>query len=286
MLSELAPAKVNLFLHVDRVKPNGRHDLQSLVVFAGAEAADEVFFSPGSALSLRLTGEVEDLVADCDDNLVLQAARGLLKASDNPGTGQFVLRKDLPVAAGIGGGSADAAAALRLLLHAFEIDPAVADALAPSLGGDVPVALRSSAANMLGEGERVSAVTLPAPIPAVLVNPRIPCPTGPIFAAYDAAGGGEAFAPVVIPEFASVGDCIEWCATQRNDLELAATRLVPEISEVLQELGSLEGVGLARMSGSGATCFALFETQKEAQGAQARLKSAHPDWWIRCTHLS
>lgn len=286
MFSELATAKVNLFLHVDRVKPNGRHELQSLVVFAGPEAADAVSFKPSGELTLRMAGIVEGLVDESDDNLVLQAARALLKASNCSQTGEFTLDKRLPIAAGVGGGSADAAAALRLLNRAFDLDSVFAQQVASSLGGDVPVALLSSAAIMAGEGERVTPVSLPAPIPALLVNPRLPCPTGAIFAAYDEAGGGETFASVSIPRFASVGECIEWCAALRNDLEPAAIALVPQISETLQALGALEDVRLARMSGSGATCFALFETHKAAQSAEAGLKSTHPDWWIRCTHLS
>lgn len=286
ILPERAPAKVNLFLHVDQMKPNGRHDLQSLVVFAGPEAADEVSFQPGDGLSLQISGVTEGLQGDQRDNLVFQAARAVLKAADSPLGAKLSLEKQLPVAAGIGGGSADAAATLRLLIRVFDLDPAIAEHVAPTLGGDVPVALLSSAALMEGEGERVTPITLPGPMPALLVNPRLPCPTGPIFSAFDGASGGQNFAPVALPRFKSVADCIDWCAQQRNDLEPAAIALVPEISDVLQGLETLEGARLTRMSGSGATCFTLFETHKAAQDAEASLKGAHPGWWIRYTALS
>ncbi|WP_340691503.1 4-(cytidine 5'-diphospho)-2-C-methyl-D-erythritol kinase, partial [Hyphomonas sp.] len=192
------------------------------------------------------------------------------------------LEKRLPVAAGIGGGSADAAAALRLLTRLWDINPAHARAIAPSLGGDVPVALLGQPALMRGEGERVEPVTLPAPIPAVLFNPGRACPTGPVFAAFDAAGGGQDFAELgPLPGFADLDALFGWLAAQRNDLEVPALALVPKIGPATP----LPPPHLTRMSGSGATFLALYATLAAAQESADRLSAEHPEWWVRATLL-
>ncbi|HAE29160.1 MAG TPA: 4-(cytidine 5'-diphospho)-2-C-methyl-D-erythritol kinase, partial [Hyphomonas adhaerens] len=200
--SALAPAKVNLFLHVGPVQPNGRHPLDSLVMFAGEAAADRLSVMTSDDLSMTLTGPGmtnPDHIGPVDDNLVLRAARALQAETGSTQGAAFTLEKLLPIAAGIGGGSADAAAALRLLTDLWGTDTAAAHKIAPALGGDVPVALQGHAALMQGEGERIRrAPDLPR-VPALLVNPGLACPTGPVFRAYDEAGGGAGF-----PEFGAV----------------------------------------------------------------------------------
>ena len=194
--STLAPAKVNLFLHVGPVQANGRHPLDSLVMFAGKEAADRLSVMISDDLSMTITGPGmtnPDYIGPIHDNLVLRAARALQAETGTDKGAAFTLEKHLPVAAGIGGGSADAAAALRLLTGLWGTDPAAARKIAPTLGGDVPVALKGHAALMQGEGERVHRAPGLPRLPALLVNPNLACPTGPIFRAYDEAGGGAGF---------------------------------------------------------------------------------------------
>lgn len=285
-LTAYASAKVNLFLHVGPVQTNGRHLLDSLVVFAGPEAADRLSVRAAEDLSLNIFGPGADQVGPDEDNLVLRAAKALQTETGTRAGAAFSLEKNLPVAAGIGGGSADAAAALRVLSDLWHTDPAIARALAPQLGGDVPVALEGHPALMQGEGEQVRRMAgLPA-LPAVLVNPGVACPTGPVFRAYDKAGGGEGFCTFdTVPPFQRVRDFVGWLGEQRNDLEPPAIACVPAIATVLDRLDHLPGVLLTRMSGSGATCFALFDSEDAAQHAGAILAREHPDWWVRATLL-
>jgi len=279
-LKAMAAAKVNLFLHVGPVKPNGRHDLDSLVVFSDEHLCDYLEAEIAEGLSLEVTGPFAQDSGGLDDNLVLRAARALQAAAGTAEGARLTLKKWLPVAAGIGGGSSDAAAALRMLTTLWEIDPAHAVAVAPSLGGDVPVALAGVPSLMRGEGERVSPVPLPPRIPALLVNPGVACPTGPVFRAFDAAGGGAGFAEIdTFPDFADRDDLTDWLGAQRNDLEAPAIAQVPEIGDVLTFLRAQRGLRLARMSGSGATCFALFDAISFAEMAHVILKAEKPHWW-------
>lgn len=284
--SAWAPAKVNLYLHVGPLKANGRHDLDSLVVFADAAAADHLRVEPSETLGLEIEGPAGPDAGPTADNLVLKAARALQDASGCR-KGAFIrLRKTLPVAAGIGGGSSDAAATLRLLTALWGIDPAHAAAVAPGLGGDVPVALAGRAARMLGEGERVLPVKLPWRVPALLVNPGVACPTGPVFRAYDAAGGGASFAELPqLPEFRTQDDLAIWLGAQRNDLEDPAVRSVPVIGAVLDWLGMQQGVRLVRMSGSGATCFALFGKLVDARALEKAFRREWPQGWAAACML-
>lgn len=284
--SEPAPAKVNLCLHVGPVKPNGRHDLDSLVVFSGAGAVDYVAATLADEISLTVSGPYAAEAGPVADNLVLRAARALQAAAGVTAGARIELDKHLPVAAGIGGGSSDAAAVLRRLTALWGVDRAHARAVAPGLGGDVPVALEGAPARMRGEGERVEPVRLPGPLAVLLVNPCVPCPTGPVFRAYDEAGGGKGFAEIdPWPDFAGEADLLAWLKRQRNDLEAPAIGLVAEIGEVLDVLREMPGETLSRMSGSGATCFALFEDFEHAGIAQTRLALDRPDWWTACTRL-
>ncbi len=280
LLKTMAPAKVNLFLHVGPVKANGRHELDSLVVFADERAADHLSAETADELSLDVSGPFAPVAGPVGDNLVLRAAEALRAASGCQKGARLRLGKWLPVAAGIGGGSADAAAALRLLTELWEIDSAHAEAVAPGLGGDVPVALAGVPAAMRGEGERIVPAHLPFRISALLVNSRAPCPTGPVFEAFDAAGMNTDFTEIdPLPGFLDKDHLTDWLAYQRNDLEAPATGLVPEIGDVLAFLRDQPGVRLARMSGSGATCFALFDAISLAERASVVLKSEKPDWW-------
>ncbi|WP_321488906.1 4-(cytidine 5'-diphospho)-2-C-methyl-D-erythritol kinase [uncultured Hyphomonas sp.] len=287
--STLAPAKVNLFLHVGPVQANGRHPLDSLVMFAGEEAADRLSVMISDDLSMTITGPGmtnPDYIGPIHDNLVLRAARALQSETGNRQGAAFTLEKHLPIAAGIGGGSADAAAALRLLTDLWGTDPAAARKVAPALGGDVPVTLEGHAALMQGEGERVRRAPGLPRVPALLVNPNLACPTGPIFRAYDEAGGGAGFRAFgAVPPLQRVRGLVEWLQEQRNDLQAPAIAAVPQIAGVLETLSALPDAQLTRMSGSGATCFALFETEDAARRAEAQLSAQRPDWWIRATLL-
>lgn len=287
-LAGWAPAKVNLYLHVGPVQPNGRHPLDSLVVFADFTAADHLQVSPAGSLSLDVTGPHAAAAGTGADNLVMKAAIALQAASGTRAGAHLRLAKHLPVAAGIGGGSSDAAAALRLLTRLWDIDPAHAGAIAPGLGGDVPVALAGVPSLMRGEGERVSPAPALPGMAAVLINPNVACPTGPVFRAYDAAGGGQGFAETgAIPDFGNARALAEWLRLQRNDLEAPAIARVPEIGAVLDFLNAQRGVLLARMSGSGATCFALFENLASAELATVVLKqdAARKHWWSAACRL-
>lgn len=287
-LSGWAPAKVNLFLHVGPPKPNGRHDLDSLVMFTGTGAADHLTIEAADSLSVSVAGPYAAAAGAGEDNLVLQAARALQAATGTRQGARLTLKKWLPVAAGIGGGSSDAATALRLLTKLWGVDPAHAAALAPGLGGDVPVALGGQPALMRGEGERVTPLPALPVLAAVLINPGIPCATGPVFQAHDAAGGGAGFAEVdAFPAFSGARALAAWLGDQRNDLEAPAIALVPEIGAVLEFLRDQPGVLLARMSGSGATCFALFEALAFAERATVVLgqQPARKHWWSAASRL-
>ncbi len=286
MAASMASAKVNLFLHVGPVKPNGRHDLDSLVVFAGADAADCVRAEPSDALRFEICGPRAAEAGRPDDNLVLRAARALQTRAQVRQGARLCLDKHLPVAAGLGGGSSDAAATLRVLTDMWRLDASIARDLAPSLGGDVPVALMRAPALMRGEGERLMPVAGLPPLPAVLVNPGVPCPTGPVFAAFDAAGGGADFREIErMPEFSSPEALATWLLRQRNDLEAPARAAVPEIADALRVISAEPSNLLARMSGSGATCFGLFAGLAQAEAARDRIRTSCPGWWVVSTVL-
>ncbi len=284
--ARFAPAKVNLYLHVGPVQANGRHPLDSLVVFAGPEAADRLTVRPAPALSLEVSGPTGEAAGPIADNLAFRAARALQAAAKVDQGAALQLEKTLPVAAGLGGGSADAAAALALLAELWGVHEA-ADlaAIAATLGGDVPVALAGVAAYMRGEGERIVPCLLRTAVPCVLANPRVSCPTGPVFQRFDARGGGAGFAERPASGYGSLGALFAALAETRNDLTAAAIDLVPAIGETLDLMARLSGARTARMSGSGSTCFALFETEAEARAAAKALSDARPRWWVVATVL-
>lgn len=289
-LSELAPAKINLSLHVGPPKENGRHNLISLVAFADVEAADQITAEPASHFSIAIDGPYAAQTGLARDNLVLKAARAMNDALDgNAPQLAFRLIKNLPCAAGIGGGSADAGAALRLIVRAHGGDhvQAMAETIAPLLGGDVLACFRNLPGLMTGEGETFEPVLSVPRIPAVLINPGVACPTGPVFTAYDQV------APTAIPDHPPLPDnrtslraFLSWLRDNtENSLETPAMSKHPDITRTLATLQAVPGARLIRMSGSGATCFALFDSMDAAEAAAATLAAQDPSWWVRATML-
>jgi 4-diphosphocytidyl-2-C-methyl-D-erythritol kinase len=275
MLSEAAPAKVNLFLRVIGKRADGYHLLDSLAVFAGI--GDRLEGEPAEDLSLSLTGPFGAALTAEPDNLVLRAARALAETAGIVPRARLTLEKRLPVASGIGGGSADAAAALRLLCRLWRIapDPAALAEIAARLGADVPACLAGRPTRMGGVGERlVPAPALPA-AGVVLVNPGVALATAAVFKARRGGFSPEATLPAAWTDAAAMAAGL---APLGNDLEPPAIALCPAIAEVLAALGAVPGCLLARMSGSGATCFGLFASAADAARAAEAL--ARPGWWI------
>jgi 4-diphosphocytidyl-2-C-methyl-D-erythritol kinase len=272
---EAAPAKVNLFLHVTGKRSDGYHLLDSLVVFA--EAADRIRFTPSDTLALAITGPFAASLAAEPDNLVLRAARMLAAEAGVRPSGTLNLDKQLPVASGIGGGSADAAATLRLLCRVWRLNPMdeVVVRIASRLGSDVPVCLQSRPMLMRGVGERLSPAPSLPPCGLVLVNPGVPLATAAVFRARTP----ENYTPeAVLPD--------TWDTAARmaadlgglsNDLQPPAIALLPAIGDVLRSIADRPGCLLARMSGSGATCFGLFASVEDAKAAAGEL--AGPGRW-------
>jgi 4-diphosphocytidyl-2-C-methyl-D-erythritol kinase len=291
-LSEDARAKVNLTLRVVGRRVDGYHDLESVVAFA--DCADHLTLVVGPELQLATTGPLAQACGETSDNLVFKAARLLRERVAGLKVGSFTLDKVLPVAAGIGGGSADAAAALRLLARANDLaldDPRLIE-VARLTGADVPVCLASRACVMTGVGETLQPLALPV-MPCVMVNPRVPVATSDVFKALGLRSGEllVGFADVLRaagwPEAgASLEDWVEALAAGTNDLEAPATRIQPVIGKVIAALSASNGAWLARMSGSGATCFALYENTAEAQRAAQKIRLDHPGWWVHAGTLS
>jgi 4-diphosphocytidyl-2-C-methyl-D-erythritol kinase len=273
-LSEAAPAKINLYLHVTGRRDDGYHLLDSLVAFA--EIGDVVSAEPAETLSLRLAGPfAAGLVAE-PDNLVLRAARALAVEAGVTAGAHLVLEKNLPVASGVGGGSADAAATLRLLCRLWRLapDPETLARLAAGLGADVPVCLAGHAARMGGIGERLDPPPELPPCGMVLINPGVAMRTADVFRA---RGGGWSSRAVLPAGWTDVAAMAADLARLHNDLEPAAVSLQPVIADTLATLSEAPGCLLARMSGSGATCFGLFADV----GAAERLVSLtrRTGWW-------
>ena len=285
VLRDIAWAKLNLTLEVLGRRADGFHELRSLVAFAGV--GDSVALEPRrEALDLRVEGPFAAALQG--RNLVLAAAEAAKAAHPRLTLGSFRLVKTLPVAAGLGGGSADAAAALRLITRANEGAVALDGlaGLAPALGSDVAVCLESRPALIAGRGEIVSPVQGFPACGVVLANPGEPLATAEVYGALRAAPllmEPEAAAPL---DFAGAFESLIAYAAQRgNDLEPAAINLCPEIAAVLARLRALEGARLARLSGSGPTCFALFASALEAHRAAGALAEAEPSWWIAASTL-
>ncbi len=264
-----APAKVNLTLHVTGQRADGYHLLDSLVAFA--DVGDRLEFSAGPEMSMGITGEFAAGVPTDGRNLVWQAAQAARW------TGHIQLDKGLPHGGGIGGGSSDAAATLRALASDMSPDVSV------SLGADVPVCMIAAATRMQGIGDRLERIDLPE-LPAVLINPGVPVPTGSVFKAL--ATRNNPGMPAEITGFQSPETCAEWLSEQRNDLEAPAQTIAPQIETVLGALRETTQALMVRMSGSGSTCFALYPTVKAAHFAAYEIGTAHPDWWCRAVRLN
>jgi 4-diphosphocytidyl-2-C-methyl-D-erythritol kinase len=287
MLSTRAPAKINLTLHILGRRAEGYHELESLVVFSGA--GDTLSLTPAPSLSLDMAGPTAPAAGAGDDNLVLRAARNLAERVENLSLGAFRLEKRLPVAAGIGGGSSDAAAALRLLAHANSLapdDPRLLDA-ARATGSDVPVCLAGRARMMRGAGESLGPLIGLPLLPAVLINPGVPVETRPVFARLGLQPGEKAAGArhPEIPSGGSAADLLALLEKGRNDLEDPACLQAPVIVDVLAVLRAARGCRLARMSGSGATCFAIFATPRAAAKAARAIRRQHPEWWVKTAAL-
>ncbi len=270
-LTEFAPAKINLALHLRRRRDDGYHELET--VFAFTEFGDTLAVAPADGLSLAVTGEFAGPAGQGPDNLVLRAARALAAAGEVRTGAALTLDKRIPVAAGLGGGSADAAAALRLLNRFWGLDWSAERlrAIADPLGSDVPACVDPVTRLGTGRGEMLA----PWPVdlagtPVLLVNPRVAVPTGPVFAGWDRQdhGGVAPGAPL---------------ATLRNDMTAAAIAIAPVIGDVLAALAVTDGVQLVRMSGSGATCLALYDSEAACRHAATAL--AGRGWWVEATHL-
>lgn len=276
----LARAKINLCLHVGAPRPDGYHPIASLVAFANV--GDLISVERADRLSLNVTGPFGADLAATSDNLILRALQALGRAvgMDDPPVA-VVLDKRLPIAAGLGGGSSDAATAMKMVrdLLALEIDDAGMARVAECIGADGPMCLAARTAWAEGIGERLTPVADIAPLAAVLVNPGVPSPTKAVYAAYDLAVTGTAARPA-LPEDRGPSNLTAWLTACRNDLEEPARALAPEITVALAALSAMEGSRLSRMSGSGATVFGLFDDMASAEVAANRLSAAHVDWWV------
>ena len=282
-----APAKINLTLHILGRREDGWHDLDSVVAFAGC--CDLLSFEPADTLALSVEGPTAEASGDVADNLVLRAARELRERIPSLRLGKFHLRKNLPVAAGLGGGSSDAAAALRALASENNLsaeDPRLL-ATAQATGADVAVCLDPRARVMAGRGERVGPWLRLPPLFAVLANPRLAVATPAVFARLGLAKGAPSgLGPSPLPGVgADRSTAVKALRGGRNDMQAAACVLEPAIADVLDALSALEGAAFARMSGSGATCFALFEDRSAAARAARALALERPGWWVKATIL-
>ena len=280
---QAAPAKLNLYLHLLGRRADGYHLIDSLVAFAGV--GDVVEVSPGEGLSLEVAGRFAAALAGTPENLVLRAARRLAAEGGVAADAAIRLHKALPVAAGLGGGSADAAAALRALAALWRLDPDEGDLrrLGAELGADVPACLAGRAVFVGGIGEAIEPAPALPPVFAVLARPPTPLATKDVYAAFAGAFSQPARfagAPRDARELAAR------LAERANDLEAPARRLAPVVGETLAALAAEPGCLLARMCGSGAACLGLFATAGEASSAAGRIAAARPGWWVVSTALA
>lgn len=274
-MEETAYAKINLALHVRERRHDGYHTIETL--FAFAEDGDRLSASESDTLRLEVEGPFASALEG--GNLVLRAAEALRARFGIEKGAALVLDKRLPVASGIGGGSADAAAALRLLTRFWGLNPPEAELveIAATLGADVPACVRSEAAFGTGKGDELAKVEAEglSGMPLLLVNPGIPVSTASVFKAWDGVDRGAL----------SSASPLDAALQGRNDLEAAARSVAPAIGEVLAALGAMAGTVLARMSGSGATCFALFGSEAGRDRAAERIARERPDWWTLTSRL-
>ena len=287
ILSEFAPAKVNLFLHVGPPGADGFHPLSSLMVFA--DIGDRLSCEPSARFTLELDGPMQGDAPPGDDNLVARAARAIAArgGTGEPGV-RLLLSKHLPAGAGLGGGSSDAAATLRLLRRALSLpilDQEMLE-LGAALGSDVPACIAGAPVLAQGRGERLSPAPRLPELPAVLVRPPVGSSTPAVYRAYDLEAVGPSAAPPPMPaSLASAAETAAFLGSTRNDLEAPAVTLQPLIGEALELLGRQPEALLVRMSGSGSACFALCGDAADAARLARRLAAGHPGWWVQDCRL-
>lgn len=280
MIREFAAAKVNLALRVGALRDDGYHPVDSIVVFA--DWGDKLAVEPAESLSLRMTGPQTAGLPSGENNLVIRAVHALAGAAGREAAGSITLEKHIPAGAGLGGGSADAAAALRAFNRIWQLDWPL-DMLAgigAEIGSDVPACVWSQPLRMTGRGERIRPIDAWPDFRALLVNPRLPVATGPVFAAFDQApaGTGAAFRPTADTGMQAI---LESLRAATNDLTDAAIRVQPVVRDVLLEIDTAGGAELVRMSGSGATCFAIYSTASRRDAAAVSLQATRPDWLVQ-----
>jgi 4-diphosphocytidyl-2-C-methyl-D-erythritol kinase len=281
--STLAPAKINLTLRIFGRRADGLHELESLVAFA--PFGDRLTLWPDGPLDLKVSGPMAAGAGPLADNLVLRAARALAERIEGLRLGRFALFKRLPSGAGLGGGSADAAAALRLIAKAngLSLDDRRIHEAARATGADIPVCLDPRPRVMRGIGEILSAPMVLPKLGIVVVHPGLALPTGPVFKALGLAPGeqyAKAHSSSASSETANRDVLLAWLASERNDLEKAAISIAPQVADVLRVIAELAGCRLARMSGSGSACFGLFDSGRAAAAAARRLAAGRPSWWV------
>jgi 4-diphosphocytidyl-2-C-methyl-D-erythritol kinase len=282
-LRYFAPAKINLYLHVTGQRPDGYHELDSVVIFA--PIGDDIFILPADNLTLEIVGPEAHALQEFEasENLVFRAAHMLAEKYKVTTGAAITLNKVLPVASGMGGGSADAAATLKALVDFWNLKPTDGELaeLALALGADVPVCLKSRPLRMTGIGEKLHETPVMPNGCLVLVNPRINQSTPDVFAElHRGKWKPRDFAPA-LPSDLDFYSYVFELKSRANELEQPATRLAPVIEEVLSVIGAQANCRLARMSGSGATCFGLFQRIEEAEAAAAEIRRHQPDWWIQ-----
>jgi 4-diphosphocytidyl-2-C-methyl-D-erythritol kinase len=283
---EAAPAKINLFLHVVGRRPDGKHSIDSLVVFA--DVGDVVIVSPGTDISLTRSGPMAGDLPPVAEDLVLHAATLLAQTAGVTAGATIEVQKNLPVASGIGGGSADAAAAIRALMRLWRVDlpSEQLSSLARELGADLAVCLANRPSLVRGVGDQLSLPGAIAPLYAVLVNPRSAVSTAEVFEVFDATPYTSASPPVATQEWSSAPhQFAQQLAVCRNDLTDSALTLCSAIGDVLARLDAQPECLLARLSGSGATCLGLFATESTARAAAEALGRDNSDWWVAATQL-
>lgn len=283
-LSEQAPAKVNLTLRIPGKRTDGYHEIESLVMFA--DYGDTLTFKPADVFSLTVDGPFAAALGG--ENLIEKAATTYSRLTGRALGGAFHLTKRLPVAAGIGGGSADAAAAFRLLQRHYR-DPESLTSLLPAaqtIGADVPACLGSRVCLMTGIGEKLYPLARTEPVPAILVNPMQPLPTAQVFRALNSEPLPDDFVEAQPPHLASLDEILAYATAHPNDLELPARGILPIIDDVLAMLSGMPNALIARLSGSGPTCFALFREMAEAESAAAAIAKKRPGWWVQAVRLS
>jgi 4-diphosphocytidyl-2-C-methyl-D-erythritol kinase len=284
----IAPAKINLFLHVGSARVDGYHAIESLIAFA--DCGDDLQFVPGgSVFSIRVNGPYARDSGDPQKNLVLTAAHALKKRVPGIGGGEFLLTKNLPAGAGLGGGSSDAAAALRLIAEDNQLDlsdPAVLEA-ARETSADVAVCLERKARLITGIGEVLSAPVAIPPLHAVLVWPGVPASTPAVYRAFDAAEIKRSTAFGIRPNDVPLerGAFLEFLKKQNNDLTRSAWQVTPRVAEADAVLRAIDRTQLIRMSGSGSAVFAIYESQADAETGAKAIRERYPDWWIVATTL-